>query len=337
VSGKGGTSTWRLEETSLRLGSPSATLEAGRFSLWWGPGRHGALLFTTNARPLIGVRLRNPRPIKFGKWLGFLGLVQYDLFAARLESERKIPKTILAGMRLGLKPGPRFEFGISRAMHFGGEGRSEDGSTIWNALIARGENAEGGTGNQLMSFDVKLVNPSSIQPSVFYVEGGAEDYSSGWKPSKWAWLAGVFLPSIGTNKKFDLRFEFADTKDSISGTAIWYRHAVSFEGYAHNYFGRILGHPAGTDARDFFVEAHYFFLPTSYLEFNADYTQRFFPGPEREDSVRFGAGLILWLTKSVRSETGFAVREISNENGTAGADRTDLSFRQMLGYQYRGF
>jgi hypothetical protein len=53
------------------LEAREVALEAGRFAVWYGPGRHGALLFTTNAEPLIGVRIRNPRPIAFPKAIGF--------------------------------------------------------------------------------------------------------------------------------------------------------------------------------------------------------------------------------------------------------------------------
>ena len=89
LSGFDGDTIGRIEETSLRLGWPQLTLEGGRFSLWWGPGRHGSLLFTTNAEPLIGVRIRNPRPIPLGWWFRFLGLFQYDIFISRLNDDNR--------------------------------------------------------------------------------------------------------------------------------------------------------------------------------------------------------------------------------------------------------
>jgi hypothetical protein len=286
---------------------------------------------------LIGARLRNPRPIQVGGWFRFLGLFQYDLFLSRLEKDRPIPQSYLAGMRLALKPKPWLEIGASRAMHFGGEGRKVDASTLWNVVTSSSENTPNGPGNQLASLDAKVRLPLRVQPVTFYIEGGAEDHSGGWKPSKWAWLGGIFLPSIGQQKKFDFRVEFADTYDSANGRGIWYQHLLVGGGYPHIYKGQILGHHLGTDARDLFVEGHYFFLPTSYLELNADFTQRFFPGPAREDTQRFGAGLVLWLTKYWRNETRFSVGKISNENGTPGMDSKDFSFQLLMAYQYRGF
>jgi hypothetical protein len=333
VTGGDDGSVGRLEETSLRVGWPQTTLEAGRFSLWWGPGRHGALLFSTNAEPLTGVRLRNPRPIEFGSWFRFLGLFQYDLFFARLERNRLIPHSILSGVRVAIKPKPWLELGASRALHFGGEGGDESLSTFFD--IFRGKSESSGNtpeGNSLASVDAKVRLPFRRQPVILYVEGGGEDQSGSGVPSRWAWMGGVFLPSIGAMKKADLRIEFADNIDFSPGNpGVWYRHGQ----YPHIYRGQILGHHMGTDARDLFIEAHYFFLPTSYLELNADITQRTFPGPAREDTDRAGAGLVFWLTKNWRNETRLAVTRVSNENGIPGADSTDLSFQLSMSYQYR--
>ena len=323
----------RLEETSVRLGWPQATLEAGRFSLWWGPGRHGALLFTTNAQPLTGVRIRNPRPILLGSWFRFLGLFQYDLFAARLEADRPVPHSILTGMRLAIKPNPWFELGASRVMHFGGEGRNESLSTLFDIFTGQRETVAGTPqGNSLASVDAKVLLPFRRQPVVFYVEGGGETQSRPGVPSRWAWMGGIFLPSIGPMKKADLRIEFADNIDFSPGLAgVWYLHPTD----PHIYRGQILGHHMSTDARDLFLEAHYFLLPSSYLELNADLTQRFWPGPAREDSRRFSAAFVGWLTPYLRGECRVAHERISDAGGISGNDSRDTSVQAMLAYQYR--
>lgn len=327
----------RLEETFVRLGWPQATLEAGRFSLWWGPGRHGALLFTTNSEPLTGVRIRNPRPIPLGWPLRFLGLFQYDLFVARLEKGRPIPHSLLSGIRLAIKPAQWLEIGASRAMHFGGEGRSEGLSTYRGILTGQRE-TEGGTplGNSLASVDAKVRLSFRAQPIILYVEGGGEDQSRPGVPSRWAWLGGIFFPSIGTLNKADFRIEVADNYDFSPGVrGVWYRHGASNEGYAHRYRGQILGHHMGTDARDLFLEAHYFLLSSSYLEMNLDLTERFFPGPERENTKRIGIAFVGWLTRNLRGEGRLAFERVSNEGGTTGNDSRDASIQVSLAYQYR--
>ena len=44
----------------LQLGA--FEISVGRQSLWWGQGRHGSLVLTTNAKPMDMVRLTNPTP-----------------------------------------------------------------------------------------------------------------------------------------------------------------------------------------------------------------------------------------------------------------------------------
>jgi len=332
LAGLDGGSFGRVEETSLRLGWPEATLEAGRFSLWWGPGRHGSLLFTTNARPLIGIRIRNPRPIPLGWWFRFLGLFQYDLFLSRLEDDdRPVPDPLLSGLRLSVKPISWLELGASRALQFGGEGGDESLSTFLDIFRGKSESPENNPeGNSLASLDAKIRIPFRVQPVVLYAEAGGED-EAGLFPSKWAALAGLFLPSIGTWKKADFRLEIADDDSFISSPGVWYRHSK----YPHRYRGRILGHHMGTDAKDLFIEAHYFLLPSSYLEGNIDITHRNFPGPAREETWRVTGAVVAWLTKNLRAEGRVAYSRVSNENGVAGRDATDAVLQAAISYQYR--
>jgi len=337
AAGTDGEKTGRLEETSIRLGFPQATLEAGRFSLWWGPGRHGALIFSTNAEPLWGFRLRNPRPIPLGWWFKFLGEIQYDLFVARLEGSRPIPHSLLSGMRLAIRPNRYLEIGASRAIHFGGEGEGSGLSDYWEAFRGTRENDPGNRRNQIAGFDILVTLPFKVQPFQFYLEMAGEDQAQGIivpLPYKWAFLSGVFLPTVFGSPRADLRVEAALNHLQGNGPA-WYVHGTSGDGYAHRYRGRILGHPMGTDARDLFIEGHYFLLPSSYLEANFDLTHRYSPGPEREESRTVTAAFVAWLTRNLRAEGRLAFQNVKNENGTPGADSTDASIRLTVACQYR--
>ncbi len=327
----------RVEETSIRLGWPQATLEAGRFSLWWGPGRHGALIFTTNAQPLPGVRIRNPRPIRIGWWLRFLGLFQYDLFLARLEEGRPIPHALLSGVRLAIKPKPWLELGASRAMYFGGKDRGNGFSDWWDSFLGRNEDDPMGSGNQLAGFDLSLNVPLGRQPVKLYAEVAGEDQSGGTGlgfPSKRAYLGGIFFPSLFGSPRIDLRFELATNHLQGNGPS-WYTHFASGEGYAHRYRGQILGHHMGTDARDIYGELHYFLLPASYLELSLDMTQRYSPGPEREKTQRVSGAFVGWFTKNLRGEGRISLEDVKNEGGILGNDSRDAVLQAGLAYQYR--
>jgi hypothetical protein len=330
VAGSDGERTGRIGETSLRLGWPQATLEAGRFAVWYGPGRHGALLFTTNAEPLIGVRIRNPRPIAFPKPIGFLGVFQYDFFMARIDTGGPFPDSLVSGMRFALRPNRYLEVGASRALHFGGEGRDEGVSTFFDILTGQRE-SEGNTpkGNSLASVDAKVHLPFRIQPVVLYGEWGGEDQSRPFIFTRHAWLWGVFLPSIGPFRVADLRVEYGTTLTNEPG--VWYRHPQ----YPHQYNGRILGHPMGTDARDLFLEARLFLLPSSYVEMSYDRTERSFPGPAKEERKRITGGLVAWLTRNVRAEGKVSYDRISDEGGVPGRDGSNKTIELSAAWQYR--
>jgi len=332
VAGSDGERTGRIGETSLRLGWPQATLEAGRFAVWYGPGRHGALIFTTNAEPMIGVRIRNPRPIAFPKPIGFLGAFQYDFFMARIDTGGPHPDSLVSGMRLALRPNRYLEFGASRAMHFGGEGGDESFSTFWDILTGQRENA-GNTpkGNSVASIDAKVFLPFRVQPAVLYAEYGGEDTSQRFIFTRHAWLGGLFLPSIGPFRKADLRVEYGTTVRHADTPGIWYQHSQ----YPHQYNGQILGHHMGTDARDLFLEARFFLVPSSYLELNYDRTSRSFPGPAKEERRRITGGLVAWVTGNVRVEGKAAYDRFSDEGGVPGRDGSNKTIELSAAYQYR--
>jgi len=330
VAGSDGETTGRIEEASVLLGWPQATLEAGRFAVWYGPGRHGALLFTTNAEPLIGVRIRNPRPIAFPKPIGFLGAFQYDFFMARIDTGGPYPDSLVSGMRFAIRPNRYLELGASRALHFGGEGQDESFSTFWEILTGQRESA-GNTpkGNSLASIDAKVHLPFRIQPVVLYGEWGGEDQSQPFVATRRAWLGGVFLPSIGPFRKADLRIEYGTTHTDVPG--VWYQHPQ----YPHQYNGQVLGHHMGTDAKDLFLEARLFLVPSSYLELNYDQTERTYPGPATEQRKRIAGGFVAWVTRNVRAEGKVAYDRFTDEGGVSGRDGSIKSIELTAAWQYR--
>ena len=138
--GEGGETGTRVGESAIEIGLPSAALQIGKIATWYGPGRLGALLFTNNAQSYPGIRLHNPVPIAVPGLFSFLGNVQYDLFLARLESDRPIPNPLLFGMRLAARPSRYLELGVSRSMIYGGEGHDSGLSAWWDAF--EGENTQ---------------------------------------------------------------------------------------------------------------------------------------------------------------------------------------------------
>ena len=332
VWGEGGDTMSRLMESSIEFGHKYISLQAGKITTWYGPGRHGSLIFTNNAQPYPGVRLHNPVPIPITGLFSFLGSVQYDLFFAQLDEDRPVPDSMLSGMRIAARPSRYLEIGLSRAIHYGGEGHSDGLSAWWDAFKGTHDNDPGSSGNQIAGFDVEVTLPFKAQPVQLYLEMAGEDEAKciGTPipcPTKWATLGGIFLPAILGNPSFDIRFEYADNHRGGDGGS-WYTHGS----YPHEYKGQILGHPMGTDARDLWLQGHWFFLPSTYVELSWNRTDRYSLGPQTETTDRYAASFVGWLTKNVRTEAGFAWETVDNPGGVAGSE-TNTIFRLALSYQ----
>ena len=337
--GEAGDEDTRVGETSIETGIPSASLQIGKITTWYGPGRLGALIFTNNAQSYPGIRLHNPVPIAVSGLFSFLGNAQYDLFLARLESDRPISNPLLFGMRLAARPSRFLELGVSRSILYGGEGHDSGLSAWWDAFKGANTNDPGekGLSNQIAGFDVTLTLPFPSQPVQAYLEMAGEDQAhllgtSVPFPSKFAYVTGVFLPSLFGSAAHDLRVEWARNHWRDNGPE-WYVHAVSDNGYAHFYRGQVLGHPMSTDAQNLSFQSHHFFRPSTYLELTLSRTDRFSLGPMEETTDRASAGFVGWLSERVRVEAEFAQERVENPGGFPGATAEDASFRVALSYQ----
>ncbi len=338
--GEDGETGTRVGETAIETGIPSAGLQIGKIATWYGPGRLGALIFTNNAQSYPGIRFHNPVPIAVPGFFSFLGNAGYDLFLARLESDRPIPNPFLFGMRLAARPNRYLELGLSRSMTYGGHGRDSGISAWWDAFNGENSNDPGDKGlvNQIAGFDITLTLPFPSQPVQAYLEVAGEDAAHllGTPipfPSKFACVTGVFLPALFGGAAYDLRVEWARNHWRDNGPA-WYGHSVSGEGYAHFYRKRVLGHPMSTDAQDLSIQGHYFLLPSTYLELTLSRTDRFSPGPMKERSDRASAGLVGWLSEKVRAEGEIALEKVKNPAGLPGSPAEDASFRISFSRQF---
>jgi hypothetical protein len=336
--GENGNNDALLAESSLAFGHKYISLVAGKLTTWYGPGRHGSLIFTNNAEPYPGVRLHNPVPIPMPWIFSFLGNLQYDLFVAQLDGNRPIPDSRLSGFRLAVKPSRYFEIGVSRAIHFGGEGQSNSLYAWWDAFLATDINKKPGVvENELAGFDVELTLPFRVQPVQLYFEMAGEDQHGATSstpfptPEKWAYLGGVFLPAILGSASFDLRFEYATNHVDDNGPT-WYVHPS----YPHEYKGQVLGHPMGNDARDIWLQGHWFILPSTYLEFSWDRTDRYSPGPATETTESFQLAFLGWFTRSIRARAGMQTATVTNAGGVPGQRETDFTSRVDLSWQFSG-
>ena len=254
----GSRSDVRLHKGYAKLTLFNVEIQAGRDSLWWGPGYHGALLMSNNAHPFDMIKLSNPEPILLPWIFSYLGPVQFNLLFSQLNDERKgaeMANPFLYGMRLGLKPHPYLEMGASHLVMFGGPGRRNlSGREILSILYGNSNRDNEKTdSNSEFAIDFALTLPNT-RKYIFLADGiklyceiGAED--AGNPPDRRAYLAGLaFFKPFGLERAV-FRGEYA-ILSPYSVPNAWYNHGA----YPMRYEGRIFGHHAGSDAEDIFIE-----------------------------------------------------------------------------------
>lgn len=235
-------------------------LIAGQIPTWWGPGHDGSLIRGDASKPVIGVTIqRDKQAAPTSQYLSWIGPWQYQLFAGQLKDYEAVPDTKLIGMRLTASPTDWLEVGASRTFMWGGDGRPESLSSLWDAI--KGTKDNGGTGNpdpanQLGGFDAR-VNLSSLVnvPVSVYGQYIGEDEAGGL-PAKNMYLAGAdFASSLNTtnmgNLPYQLYTEWTDTRTSGDVKDISYNHHNYTDGYYQH--GYPLGYALGGDTESIAV------------------------------------------------------------------------------------
>ncbi|WP_336141802.1 capsule assembly Wzi family protein [Acinetobacter sp. 102] len=226
---------------------------AGQIPTYWGPGHDGSLIRGDASRPVYGVTVQRAVQNAFeSKWLSWIGPWQYQLFGGQLDDYTSIPDAKLVGMRLTAQPLPYLELGASRVMQWGGKGRPESLSSLWDAIKGNDNfynDYEGG--NQLAGFDARLsLQPLLNQPISIYSQMIGED-EAGYLPAKWMYLAGADFSSSYKDMPYQLYAEWTDTRTNGEVKGVSYTHHIYKEGYYQHGFS--LGHAMGGDGQMYSV------------------------------------------------------------------------------------
>jgi hypothetical protein len=250
----------RVHKWYMKFTVDNFEIEWGRDSLWWGPGYHGALLMSNNARPFDMIKISNPRATILPSIFRYLGPFRYNLFLSELDKEvvsEHPPNSRLFGARFDFKPHPILELGVSYLAHFGGERPGFESLNIPDYLyiIFSSGNRSGDNrdSNKEFAVDAALTIPNlaTILPVAhslkLYAEWGGEDEAT--LPYKRAYLLGMVLNDIFLAQGLKLRAEYADLSPKNCPGA-WYEHSY----WPMKNYGRVFGHHAGTDSDDLFIE-----------------------------------------------------------------------------------
>lgn len=246
-------------EASIRWGN--WLLSANQIDRWWGPGREGSLILSTNARPMPALSLDRIRaePIDLPV-LRLLGPWRFTTFFGLGENHRAdVDRPLFMGMRLSFKPSQYLEFAMSRSAQFCGSGRECNAGTFGRMLIGQDNRGRRGAsndpdkepGNQMAGFEVRLVSPFKPLPIALYAQEIGEDNSSSAIPERYLGLfGGEMWFMLGTGSVLRTHVEYANTKVkwySGSEEFDWaYRQGIFYAGYRHR--GRNIGHATDADS-----------------------------------------------------------------------------------------
>lgn len=242
--------TARLNKGYVKLGGGGLELEIGRDANWLGFGQRGAITLSDNAKNFDLIKLSSPEPLD----AGFLGKFKYALIFSRFDrvtTDKGVRQPYFYAIKASLKPDPQFEIGINLGRQQGGPGVNNSFSSYFKGLV-------GGThednSNSLGGVELRWRIPE-LGNTELYGEFSGEDAAKFW-PFVESYLAGIYIPSLTTDARNDLRFEY------FQGNRILYTHSQFSEGYV--YKGMPIGHSHGGATQDFFLRySHWFDVRSS--------------------------------------------------------------------------
>ena len=308
-------------------------LEAGRDTLWWGPGVHGSLLLTDNAQPLNLIKLSNPDPVVLPWIFKYLGSIKFAAFWTELGDNGDVHQPELMGLRFDLKPLPLLEIGLARTWMLNGRGSGVKGATDlsfndWMDILFKG-NSEGELDvDQRAGLDAILRIPdvdrwlSLMKTFELWSEFYGED-EAGHLPSKWAYVVGAKFGDLFLTGKTDLILEYAN--DVINGKpGLWYSNQHYPQGYT--YKGDILGHNMGSDARDYIVRLEQYLSPDLVLGLDYNRQERGVEAEVEEDINRFDLDFTYQGLARMTVRLGYRFETIDNLNQVKGNDQDNHIF-----------
>ncbi|SRR5579885_395453 len=245
-----GTSRGQLLGTEAVVSLGNTAISFGQEERWWGTGQYGSLSQGDNAKPFYALTVQNIHP-RYLPWiLRYLGPGRRQIFMGQLDADRATSQhPWIAGHTLVFKPLPWFEFGITRAIIFGG--RDNDHYDFTGFLgrftgIATGNPANGNTksrGGIFLKFHIPKLRNLQL-----YQEMAGSDNLTYEVPTighympflNVAYQGGAYLPRLTKDGLTDFRVEWVVTSggyDIQNGNSLYF-----------TYDGQLFGHPIGPNA-----------------------------------------------------------------------------------------
>ncbi|HEY4904187.1 MAG TPA: capsule assembly Wzi family protein [Candidatus Sulfotelmatobacter sp.] len=279
-----------LLDTYVAMNLSDWQLSYGKQSLWWGPDKGGAMMFSDNADPLRMFRINRVTPFTLPSFLGVFGPMRVEFFLGQYSGYEFVlaptgligqygqslnPQPIIHGERISFKPTSNLEIGLSRTTDYGGPGYPLTTHTFFRSLFSTGNTNPGlpnKPGSRRSGLDFSYRIPGLRDQMTFYAEGLAEhdEVTPLLGPDVASWLAGIYIPRLPRIPKMDLRVEggYTDPPYSAGDVAFgaFYFDATWISGFQNA--GHLMGSWMGRQGQGAQAWSTYWFTPQNKLEFS---------------------------------------------------------------------
>lgn len=298
------TSQFQLLDAYVGMNFGNWELTFGQQSLYWGPGRMGALNLSNNAVPIRMIQLNRLTPIVLPWIFRYFGPTHWDFYFGNMDGHKFPPNAIFHGEKFSFMPLPNLEVGFSRTVVMGGLGRPLTMRSVWNSYVSvttvANETPSSDPGKRTSGFDASYRIPLPRYPIKFYVDSLATDNTSPWADWRRAGInTGLYVPQLPGLCKLDLRVEAAYTDVPFPERA---GNFIYYDGFYHDLYtnkGQLVGNPVGRDGKAYQAWTRYWIGARTNLEFSYRHAQvspKFVPGGGtiNDASVRGD----IWLRKN---------------------------------------
>lgn len=242
----------RLLDAYVGLNLANWQLSYGQESQWWGPGESGPLLFSDNAAPVRMFHIDRVSPFRLPWIAKYLGPMRWDAFFGRLQGNLLSPAPFFHGEKISFKPTPNLEFGFTRTVEVGGEGRPLTPYrlflTYFSATSYFEKPANKDPGKRDGGFDFSYRLPYLRNWLTLYNDSiSADDPSPLAAPRRAGFSPGLYLTHFPRIEKLDLRVEAPLT--NTVGTDVPGRY-IYWDNYYHDLYTNrrfLMGDWAGRD------------------------------------------------------------------------------------------
>lgn len=242
----------RLLEANVSFTVSNNQFTFGRQSLWWGPARSGATLFSNNAEPIDMLRYDRVRPLLLPGISKLLGPIRVQVLVGRLSGTQFVRPTstlfgtpgvalgdqpFIHGEKIAFKPTPNFEFSVSRTVIFGGTGSPINSSTFLRSEFSLSvKNGAADPGDRRIAFDAQYRIPGVRNCLTGYFDGFSDDQPFPLAyPTESVWLSGFYLRCVPHLPRMTFRAEgLLSPHRDLAFPGFFYFNVHYLSGYTNN-------------------------------------------------------------------------------------------------------